>query len=156
MNVQPCMEIDSRRVLILGIKTKLYMVPPRMTGCCETRPMPDHGCCASGDCPAAAVLRALGSELKLVTMHSLMAQGRRFNELRELTGICQSSLARTVRELEELGVVARVVRTEERPVGVEYRLTPMGEDLGVAIEAIERWTERWLNDLRARVDLELA
>jgi len=118
--------------------------------------MPDTGCCESGNCSAAMVLHLLASELKLVTMHSLMTRGRRFNELRELTGICQSSLARTVRELEELGVVARVVRTEERPVGVEYRLTPMGEDLGVAIEAIERWTERWLNDLRARVDLELA
>jgi len=118
--------------------------------------MPDTGCCASGNCPAAMVLKALGSELKLVTMHSLVAHGRRFNELRELTGICQSSLARTVRELEELGVVERLVHTEERPVGVEYHLTPMGQDLGVAIEAFERWTERWLDDLRARVDLELA
>ena len=143
-------------ILLLGIKTKLYMPEQRITGCYEVRPMPETGCCASGDCPAAAVLRVLGSELKLVTMHSLMAQGRRFNELRELTGICQSSLARTVKDLEELGVVERVVLAEERPVGVEYRLTRMGEDLGVAIEAIERWTERWLTELNARVDLELA
>ncbi|SRR6266545_7652660 len=115
--------------------------------------MPDTGCCASGDCPAATVLMLLGSELKLVTMHSMMAQGRRFNELRELTGICQSSLARTLRELEELGVAERVVHTDERPVGVEYRLTRMGEDLSVAIEAVERWAERWLSALQARVNL---
>jgi DNA-binding HxlR family transcriptional regulator len=118
--------------------------------------MPDTGCCASGDCPAAAVLKVLGSELKLVTMHSLVAHGRRFNELRELTGICQSSLARTVRELEELGIVERLVHTDERPVGVEYRLTAMGQDLGVAMEAFERWAGRWLTELRARMDLELA
>jgi len=118
--------------------------------------VPDTGCCASGDCPAATVLRVLGSELKLVTMHSLMAQGRRFNELRELTGICQSSLARTLRELEDFGVAERVVRTDERPVGVEYRLTRMGRDLSMAIEAVERWAERWLGELQARVNVELA
>ena len=118
--------------------------------------MPDTGCCETGDCPAAVAIHVLASELKLATMHSLMAHGRRFNELRELTGICQSSLARTVRELEELGVVERLVHTDERPIGVEYRLTPMGQDLGVAIEAFERWTERWLDDLRKRVNLELA
>ncbi|TLZ53197.1 MAG: helix-turn-helix transcriptional regulator [Methanobacteriota archaeon] len=116
--------------------------------------MPDTGCCATGDCPAATVLKVLGSELKLVTMHSLMAQGRRFNELRELTGICQSSLARTLKELEDFGVAERVVRSEERPVAVEYRLTRMGEDLSVAIEAVERWAERWLTALQARMDLE--
>ncbi len=119
--------------------------------------MPEEtGCCASGKCPAAAVLRVLGSELKLVTMHSMMRQGRRFNELRELTGICQSSLARTLKELEELGIAERVVLSDERPVGVSYRLTPMGTDLSVAIEAVERWTDRWFAELKTRVDLEIA
>ena len=113
--------------------------------------MPDSGCCASGDCPAATAIHILGSELKLIAMHGMMAQSRRFNELRELTGICQSSLARTLKELEELGIAERVVHTGERPVGVEYRLTPMGQDLSVAIEAFERWTQRWLAQLEARM-----
>ena len=113
--------------------------------------MPDTGCCAGGDCPAVVAIHVLASELKLVTMHSLMAEGRRFNELRELTGICQSSLARTVRELEDLGLVERVVRTDERPVGVQYRLTPMGQGLSLAIEAFERWTQEWLPALQARI-----
>ena len=108
-------------------------------------------CCESGHCPAAVVLRLLGSELKLLVMHSLMTQGRRFNDLRERSGICQSSLARTLRELEALGIADRVVHPEERPVGVEYRLTPMGEDLSRAIEEFERWTERWTRELEARL-----
>ncbi len=118
--------------------------------------MPDTGCCATGNCPAAVVLRVLASELKLVTMHSMMTQGRRFNELRELTGICQSSLARTVRELEDLGLAERVVHSLDRPVGVEYRLTPMGQDLTTAIEAFERWTQRWLTELQTRTGIQLA
>lgn len=89
-------------------------------------------------------------------MHGMMSQGRRFNELRELTGICQSSLARTLRDLEDLGVVQRVVHMEERPIGVEYQLTLMGADLHVAIEAFERWTERWLPTLEAQLGRPLA
>ena len=113
--------------------------------------MPETGCCETGDCPAAVAIHVLASELKLATMHSLMARGRRFNELRELTGICQSSLARTVRELEELGLLERLVHADERPVGVEYRLTPMGEGMSLAIEAFERWTEEWMPVLQARL-----
>ena len=117
--------------------------------------MPDTGCCESGNCSAAMVLHLLASELKLVTMHSLMTRGRRFNELRELTGICQSSLARTLRNLEELGLAERVVHATERPVGVEYRLTPMGRDLTAAIEAFEHWTQRWLTELQAHTAIRL-
>ena len=83
-------------------------------------------------------------------MHSMMTQGRRFNELRELTKICQSSLARTLRELEEIGLTERLVHATERPVGVEYRLTPMGRDLAQAIGALEQWTHRWWHALQAR------
>ncbi|HEV8593961.1 MAG TPA: helix-turn-helix domain-containing protein [Thermoplasmata archaeon] len=117
--------------------------------------MPDTGCCATGDCNAATVLRVLGSELKLITMHSLMANGRRFNELRELTGICQSSLARTLRELEDLGLAERVVHTQG-PVAVEYRLTPMGHDLAAVIQAFERWSQQWLTELQTHIRIQLA
>jgi DNA-binding HxlR family transcriptional regulator len=113
--------------------------------------MSESGCCQSGDCRAAVAIHVFGSELKLLTLHSLMGRGRRFNELRELTRICQSSLARTLRELEDLGIAERVVHTDERPVAVEYRLTPMGKDLGRAIAAFEQWTERWTEALQAYV-----
>lgn len=91
-----------------------------------------------------------------MTMHGMMSQGRRFNELRELTGICQSSLARTLRDLEDIGLVERVVHLDERPIGVEYRLTPMGSDLTFAIEALENWTRRWLPTLEAQIGRSLA
>jgi DNA-binding HxlR family transcriptional regulator len=118
--------------------------------------MPAPGDCESGDCHAVVAIHVLVSELKLLTMHGLMGKGRRFNELRETTGICQSSLARTLRELEELGIAERVVHAEERPMGVEYRLTAMGKDLGLAIQAFEQWTERWLEQLEAHVGRSFA
>lgn len=118
--------------------------------------MPEEGCCESGDCQAVVAIHVLVSELKLLTMHGLMGRGRRFNELRELTGICQSSLARTLRELEELGIAERVVHTAERPMGVEYRLTAMGKDLGLAIAAFERWTDRWMEQLEAHMGRQFA
>lgn len=113
--------------------------------------MPEEGCCDGGDCGAVMAIHILASELKLLTMHGLMGRDRRFNELREVTGICQSSLVRTLRELEELGIAERVVHTDERPVGVEYRLTAMGKDLGLAIAALEQWTERWMEELSAHM-----
>ncbi|HKZ63276.1 MAG TPA: helix-turn-helix domain-containing protein [Thermoplasmata archaeon] len=127
------------------------MPEARVYLCWKRTTMPDTGCCETGDCPAAVAIHVLASELKLATMHSLMAHGRRFNELRELTGICQSSLARTVRELEELGLLQRLVHADERPIGVEYRLTPMGAGMSLAIEAFERWTEQWMPILRVRM-----
>ena len=113
--------------------------------------MPEEGGCESGDCHAVMAIHVLVSELKLLTMHGLMGRGRRFNELREVTGICQSSLARTLRELEELGIAERVVHADERPMGVEYRLTAMGKDLGLAIAAFEHWTDRWMEQLQAHM-----
>ena len=113
--------------------------------------MTEEGGCEGGDCEAVLAIHILASELKLLTMHGLMGHGRRFNELREVTGICQSSLARTLRELEELGIAERVVHPEERPVGVEYRLTAMGKDFGLAIAAFEQWTDRWMQELSTRM-----
>lgn len=118
--------------------------------------MPETGCCSSGNCPAAVAIHLVGSELKLVVMHGLMSHGRRFNELRELTEVCQSSLTRTLRELEGLGLAERIVHADERPLSVEYRLTPMGQDLSVAIEAFERWTEKWWPQIQAHVPEEIA
>jgi DNA-binding HxlR family transcriptional regulator len=91
----------------------------------------------------------IGSELKLSVLHSLLSGPKRFNELRLATGMCQSSLAKTLKELEDAGIADRRVILD-RPVAVEYRLSPMGEDLFEAIRGLERWAERWMVDDRSR------
>ncbi len=101
-----------------------------------------NGRCGDG-CLAILAIQLVGSELKLTVLHGLLGGPRRFNDLRDSTGICQSSLAKTLRELEGGGLCERHVG-DGHPPGVEYILTEKGEDLQAAIEGIEVWTRRWL------------
>ncbi len=105
--------------------------------------------CDGPGCPGLMAISMIGSELKLSVLHGLMSGPKRFNELRSSTGICQSSLAKTLKELEDTGIMERRVIIE-RPVAVEYRLTAMGEDLFDAIRGLERWANRWVLKEHAR------
>ena len=102
-----------------------------------------HVPCDGPGCPGLMAIAMIGSELKLSVLHSLMSGPKRFNELRGSTAICQSSLAKTLKELEETGITERRVIVD-RPVAVEYRLTAMGEDLFDAIRGLERGANRWV------------
>src|SRR3972149_1751914 len=97
--------------------------------------------CEGPGCPALLAIGMIGSELKLGVLHSLLSGPKRFNELRLATGICQSSLAKTLKELEDSGIAERKVLLD-RPVAVEYRLSPMGSDLFDAIRGLEHWGSR--------------
>ncbi len=99
--------------------------------------------CEGPGCAGLVAIGLIGSELKLSVLHGLMSGPKRFNELRASTGICQSSLAKTLKELEESGIMERRVILD-RPVSVEYHLTPMGEDLSDALRGLERWANRWV------------
>src|SRR2546430_7237820 len=71
--------------------------------------------CSGPGCGAMFAFEVIGSELKLTVLHSLLTGPKRFNELRVATGICQSSLAKTLKELEEVGIAERKVHLD-RPV----------------------------------------
>lgn len=63
----------------------------------------------------------------------------RFGELKKkLPGISQHSLTQQLRELEDNGLVKRVVYPEV-PLRVEYSLTPEGMDLGDVYKAVYSW-----------------
>ena len=99
--------------------------------------------CEGPGCGAMIAFEVIGSELKLTVLHSLLSGPKRFNELRVATGMCQSSLAKTLKELEEVGIAERKVHLD-RPVAVEYRLSPKGQDLFEAIRDLEEWATRWV------------
>ncbi len=99
--------------------------------------------CEGPGCGAYLAFEVVGSELKLTVLHGLLSGPKRFNELRLATGMCQSSLAKTLKELEEVGIAERKVHLD-RPVAVEYRLSPKGLDLFEAIRDLERWAARWV------------
>ncbi|MCU1645941.1 MAG: helix-turn-helix transcriptional regulator [Nocardia sp.] len=61
-----------------------------------------------------------------------------FGEIRRLrTGVSEKVLAENLRHLESSGVVHR-----EIPPRVEYSLTPLGEDLNLALRPLEHWGDR--------------
>lgn len=105
--------------------------------------------CEGPECPALIAIGLIGSELKLSVLHGLMSGPKRFNELRTSTGLCQSSLAKTLKELEESGLTERRI-IMDRPLAVEYNLSEMGQDLFDAIRGLERWATKWVVEERSR------
>lgn len=105
--------------------------------------------CEGPACGAMLAIEIIGSELKLTVLHSLLSGPKRFNEIRAATQMCQSSLAKTLKELEDTGIAERRVLLD-RPVAVEYRLSAMGEGLFEAIRDLETWASRWVMDGRSR------
>ena len=74
---------------------------------------------------------------------SVLAEARgpmRFSRVMEqVEGVSQKSLTKTLRQLERNGLVTRTVYPEVPP-RVEYRITPLGEDLLVQLHPVWLWT----------------
>ncbi|MFQ6230378.1 winged helix-turn-helix transcriptional regulator [Nocardia sp. NPDC002869] len=83
-------------------------------------------------------------------MIALLAERRyRYNELhRSIEGISQRMLTRTLRALEDDGLIDRVVYPTVPPA-VEYGLTPLGETLLVPLSALADWAVDHAVDITA-------
>src|SRR5262245_37047668 len=79
-------------------------------------------------------------------IRSMLAGVYRFSDLAgSIPGLSDRMLAERLRELENEGLVTRVV-LPEMPVRVEYRLTAKGEALSEVIESVVAWLEKWGED----------
>ena len=89
-----------------------------------------------------SALRLLDGRWKLLIMfHLFGGQVQRFSDLERLIdGVSQKMLAQQLRQMEEDGLVVRTVHAEVPP-RVEYRLTPWGQALCPALEAMLNWIE---------------
>ena len=72
--------------------------------------------------------------------------------LRQLEGVSQRILTRTLRNLESAGLVARRV-TRSRSIAVEYSLTAMGKTFMAPLTSICHWAKRHHKTLNATVRL---
>ncbi|HEY8627761.1 MAG TPA: helix-turn-helix domain-containing protein [Gaiellaceae bacterium] len=80
----------------------------------------------------------LGRRWLLAILYASHTGAVRFNEFRQVVGpIPPRTLAQRLGELEEAGVLERIVHAT-RPPSVEYRLTPEGERLKVVVDALKR------------------
>jgi DNA-binding HxlR family transcriptional regulator len=102
------------------------------------------------DCRAVSeLLSRVGDKWTVLIVKSLVARPCRFNELkREIGGISQQMLTRTLRTLERDGMVERIVHPTVPP-SVEYRLTELGQSLAVPVMALADWTFAHLPQIHA-------
>jgi DNA-binding HxlR family transcriptional regulator len=89
-------------------------------------------------CMLARALEQVGDRWTLLVVRDLLGGPRRFTDLMNLLGgITAKTLSQRLRELEAAGIV-----DVDREVGrreVWYRLTPAGEELAPAVEALFMW-----------------
>lgn len=88
-------------------------------------------------------IRMLEGRWKLAILFHLFGHKTlRFSELdRAMPGVSQKMLVQQLRQLEEDGIVARIVHAEVPPK-VEYHLTAWGETLCPALDALLTWAEQ--------------
>jgi DNA-binding HxlR family transcriptional regulator len=73
----------------------------------------------------------------------------RYRDLcRIIAGVSQKMLTQTLRTLERDGLVARTL-TPAVPVRVDYELTPLGQSLMPAVNAIKTWAEEHMGEIEA-------
>lgn len=95
-------------------------------------------------CPVRATLALLGQKWVPHILVELMQGKRRFNELGQRIGGCNSRTLRDrLKALEEMGIVRREI-VATMPPWVEYELTENGRELGEALDAIQTWGIRHL------------
>ncbi|MGC2781553.1 MAG: helix-turn-helix domain-containing protein [Bradyrhizobium sp.] len=87
----------------------------------------------------SAILGRVGDKWTMLVVVSLRDQPRRFNDLkRQVEGISQQMLTRTLKTLERDGMVGRTVRSTTPPQ-VEYALTTLGRSLTEPVCQLVEW-----------------
>jgi DNA-binding HxlR family transcriptional regulator len=91
------------------------------------------------DCPVLYALNMIGGKWRLPILWHLLDGAMRYNELkRQLYGITNIMLTRSLQDLEEYGLVNRI-QYAEIPPHVEYSLTDRAKKLIPAMLAIREW-----------------
>ncbi|GAB2650063.1 winged helix-turn-helix transcriptional regulator [Nocardia goodfellowii] len=101
------------------------------------------------DCEVRQILDRIADKWSLLAIALLAGRTMRFTELRrEIDGISQRMLTRTLRQLERDGLVRRTVYAVVPP-RVDYELTPLGASLHETIQALVNWTESHQREIAA-------
>jgi DNA-binding HxlR family transcriptional regulator len=96
----------------------------------------------------------LGKRWTSMIVQVLLGEPRRFNEiLDQLEVVSDRMLSERLKELESEGIVTRRVLPDP-PVRVEYSLTEKGRELAPIIREMERWAERWIEEIETEVAAE--
>lgn len=90
-------------------------------------------------CPVEVAVTVLGGTWKMTIIKNLLGGTCRFGELgRMIPLVNRKTLTRQLRELEEDGILTRMVYPEVPPK-VEYSLTPLGARLAPLVHMMNAW-----------------
>src|SRR5690349_13296774 len=101
------------------------------------------------NCSIARALEVVGERWTLLIIRDLLLGLHRFDELQESLGIARNVLTDRLNRLVDEGILERV-RYSERPERFEYRLTPKGLDLNIALTALRQWGDAHLSERPSR------
>jgi len=102
------------------------------------------------NCPSRDVLKRVTSRWSVLILLALQDQTLRFSELRRTVGgVSERMLAQKLRYLEEDGFVQRIAY-DVVPPHVEYRLTPLGREVGEQVVGLADWLELNLGRILAQ------
>ena len=92
-------------------------------------------------CPTRLLLDHIADKWATLILRKVSGGPIRFNQLRrEVQGISQKVLSRSLKKLERDGLVTRRAFATV-PVTVEYTITPLGETLASHMSMITQWAE---------------
>lgn len=111
---------------------------------------------AAADCRGVSeILSRIGDKWTIQVVVQLRSGSRRFNGIkRQVNGISQQMLTRTLKTLERDGMVERTVH-HTTPPQVEYSLTPLGHSLSETARQLADWAaahRRKIEDNRLQYD----
>ena len=102
------------------------------------------------NCPSRDVLKRVTSRWSVLILLALQDQTLRFSALRRTVGgVSERMLAQNLRYLEEDGFVQRIAY-DVVPPHVEYRLTPLGREVGEQVVGLTGWLELNLSRILAQ------
>jgi len=93
-------------------------------------------------CSIAAVMGAIGDRWGMLIMRDLLLGIRRYDDLRQSSGVTNATLSDRLKLLEENGLVERR-RYQTRPERFEYQPTGRGRDLGLLMQAMVQIGDQW-------------
>lgn len=105
--------------------------------------------CASGtfiyngkthSCPLSVAMDLTGGKWKAIVLYHLQDGAKRFGELHtHVGGATEAVLSRTLKQLENDGLVSRTVSGSKPPLKCEYALTDFGRTFLPALSTLTAW-----------------
>src|SRR3954447_26607364 len=94
-------------------------------------------------CSVARALEVLGERWTLLIVRDALLGLRRFDDFQRSLGVARNVLTDRLGRRVDSGILERVPY-QDRPVRNEYRLTPMGRELGLPVIGLMHWGDRHL------------